>query len=71
MTLSVTVERFFAIVHPLRRVSLTTFLILSSVVGSIVYNIPRFFELHRFHVNVTNDGNQTEIVRKPFSQLNI
>ena len=43
-TLSVTVERFFAIVYPLKRIRRTRFLIYSSVIGAIMYNIPRFFE---------------------------
>ena len=44
LTLSVTVERFFAIVYPLKRIRRTRFLIYSSVIGTIIYNIPRFFE---------------------------
>ena len=44
LTLSVTVERFFAIVHPLKRIKRTRFLIYSSVMASVAYNIPRFFE---------------------------
>ena len=43
-TLSVTVERFFAIVYPLKRIRRTRFLIYSSVIGAIIYNVPRFFE---------------------------
>ena len=45
MTLSVTLERFFAVVYPLKRIRLKVVLITASVVGSILYNIPRFFEL--------------------------
>ena len=45
MTLSVTLERFFAVVYPLKRLRLKVVLISASVVGSILYNIPRFFEL--------------------------
>jgi hypothetical protein len=45
MTLSVTLERFFAVVYPLKRIRLKAVLITASVVGSILYNIPRFFEL--------------------------
>ena len=43
-TLSVTVERFFAIVYPLKRIRRTRFLIYSSIIVAIIYNIPRFFE---------------------------
>ena len=45
LTLSVTLERFFAVVYPLKRLRLKVVLISASVVGSILYNIPRFFEL--------------------------
>ena len=55
LTLSVTVERFFAIVYPLKRIRRTRFLIYSSVIGSIAYNIPRFFEFKTNYVNVTEN----------------
>jgi|FrelakmetLWP11LW_1041352.scaffolds.fasta_scaffold301229_1 hypothetical protein len=50
MTLSVTLERFFAVVYPLKRLRLKVVLISASVVGSILYNIPRFFELKTIDV---------------------
>merc|ERR1712223_907851 len=55
LTLSVTVERFFAIVYPLKRIRRTRFLIYSSVIGAIAYNIPRFFEFKTNYVNVTEN----------------
>jgi hypothetical protein len=45
MTLSVTLERFFAIAYPLKKLDLKRPLILLSIFGSIFYNLPRFFEL--------------------------
>ncbi len=45
MTLSVTVERFFAVAYPLEEKNLKMALIVFSVSGSVLYNLPRFFEL--------------------------
>ena len=45
ITLSVTIERFFAITYPLKKLNLKRWLILSSVSGAVLYNLPRFFEL--------------------------
>jgi len=59
MTLSVTIERFFAIVYPLRRRSLTGPLIIASCIFSVVYNLPRFAEFEMTHINVTDHLNQT------------
>ena len=59
MTLSVTIERFFAIVYPLRRTSLTSPLIVGSIVFSMLYNIPRFMEFEMTHRNYTDTQNQT------------
>ena len=55
LTLSVTVERFFAIVYPLKRLRRTRFLIYTSTVGTIVYNVPRFFEFKTNYVHVVKD----------------
>ncbi len=44
MTLSVTVERFAAILYPLKRLRLKTPLIVCSTLFTLAYNIPRFFE---------------------------
>ena len=45
-TLSVTLERFFAIVFPFKDVDvLKKWLIPSTVVFTVIYNIPKFFEV--------------------------
>ena len=47
-TVSVTLERFFAIVFPFKDVNrLKKFLIPSTVVFTIIYNIPKFFEVRQ------------------------
>ena len=56
LTLSVTVERFFAIVYPLKRLRRTRFLIYTSTVGTIAYNVPRFFEFKTNYVHVVRDN---------------
>ena len=58
LTLSVTVERFFAIVYPLKRIRRTRFLIYSSVIWAIAYNVPRFFEFQTNYIQI-NEGNET------------
>ena len=45
ITLSVTIERFFAITYPLKKLDLKRWLIFCSVSGAVLYNLPRFFEL--------------------------
>ena len=59
MTLSVTLERFFAILYPLKRMYLKTTLLIFSVVFSVVYNIPRFLEFETVVGNSTNEDNST------------
>ena len=49
ITLSVTIERFFAITYPLKKLDLKRWLIFSSVSGAVLYNLPRFFELRYAH----------------------
>ncbi len=44
---SVTIERYFAIVHPLKQFSFKKFLLVISTVCAILYNIPKFFELEK------------------------
>ena len=63
LTLSVTVERFFAIVYPLKRIRRTRFLIYSSVIGAIAYNIPRFLEFKTNYIKI-DEGNETFEVRE-------
>ena len=54
-TLSVSVERFIAIIYPLRTIKRTFFLITTSLTFTIIYNIPRFFEFETtpVYLNVT------------------
>lgn len=47
VTMSVTIERYFAIVHPLKHFSGKKFLLMISTIASILYNIPKFYELER------------------------
>ena len=48
-TLSVTLERFFAIVFPFKDVDVVKrWLIPSTVIFTIVYNVPKFFEVNHF-----------------------
>ena len=51
-TLSVTLERFFAIVFPFKDVDVVKrWLIPSTVIFTFVYNIPKFFEVQNFWQN--------------------
>jgi hypothetical protein len=47
ITVSVTIERYFAIVHPLKHFSGKRFLLVIPIVSSVLYNIPKFYELER------------------------
>lgn len=63
LTLTVTLERYVAVCHPLRARSLCTYgrariYVLLIVVFAVLYNLPRFFEVERVvatvpHSNVT------------------
>ena len=44
VTVSVTIERYFAIVHPLKHFRGKKYLLLIPSVMAFVYNIPKFFE---------------------------
>ena len=46
LTLSVTIERYFAIVHPLRHVGWKRILAPLSIMFAVAYNVPRFFEFY-------------------------
>ena len=52
VTMSVTIERYYAIVHPLKHFSKKRYLLLISILATIVYNIPRFFEYQRVQVKI-------------------
>ena len=53
VTMSVTIERYFAIVHPLKHFSGKKFLLISPIALTIIYNVPKFFELERGEVSRT------------------
>ena len=58
MTMSITVERYFAIVHPLKDfIALKKYLLPATITFSLIYNIPKVF-----HTNFVN-------VRHPKSKL--
>ena len=44
VTVSVTIERYFAVVHPLKHFRGKKYLIYVASVCAVVYNIPKFFE---------------------------
>ena len=67
MTLSVTLERFFAILYPLKRMYLKTTLLIFSVVFSVVYNIPRFLEFETVVGNRTNEEDNSTISNETVS----
>ncbi len=53
--MSVTLERYFAIVRPLSPFKFKRLLIPVSVTFAILYNVPRFFELERYEFTYTNE----------------
>ena len=53
VTMSVTIERYFAIVHPLKHFSGKRFLLVVPIVTTMLYNIPKFFEFKRSEVSTT------------------
>ena len=55
-TLSVVVERFIAIKYPLKTIRRSRFLIIISLVSSIIYNIPRFFEFETVYPSNSNES---------------
>ena len=52
VTMSVTIERYFAIVHPLRVFKLKRYLLPTPIVATFLYNIPKFLELERSDVSI-------------------
>ena len=59
-TLSVAVDRFYAIKYPLKMIERSHYLILLSVLISFSYNVPRFFEFETFYPdNLSDDSNMT------------
>ncbi len=61
MTLSVTVERFFAISYPLERKNLKNGLIVFSVSAAALYNLPRFFELEKVEVEFYDEATKQNL----------
>ena len=55
LTMSVTLERYFAIVRPLASFRIKRCLIPISITFAGLYNIPRFFELERYNFTYTNE----------------
>ena len=45
LTLCVTLERYVSVCKPFYRIKLKKFLMPSSIMFAIVYNIPKFFEM--------------------------
>ena len=72
LTVAVTVERWFAVCHPLMaRTTNTTSKARKSILlvnlGSIVYNIPRFFEYRYNKVGLLFSGNNSREISLFFS----
>ena len=59
---SVTIERYFAIVHPLKHFSAKKFLLLASVVAALLYNVPKFYEFEKKVGAVRSAGDREEEV---------
>jgi len=55
-TLSVAMDRFYVIKHPLIVHERATFLVSSCVVFSVLYNIPRFFEFQTIYLEVMDNS---------------
>ncbi|XP_059095091.1 uncharacterized protein LOC131889889 [Tigriopus californicus] len=55
ITMSVTLERFFAVVHPLKKFGAKKFLLPGTAVFSLVYNLPKFFEMETYVWPYTNE----------------
>ena len=57
-TLLVTIERFVAVVYPLKRMTKSTSvsLIHCSILIAIIYNVPRFFEFHTITLEETQNS---------------
>ena len=69
MTMSITVERYFAIVHPLKDfIALKKYLLPATITFSLVYNIPKVFNTN--FVNVRHPKNMSPDIIN-ISQQNI
>ena len=61
VTMSVTIERYFAIVHPLRVFNQKKLLLPTPIFCTLLYNIPKFFELERSEVSTTDSFQSIKI----------
>ncbi|TRY73600.1 hypothetical protein TCAL_08729 [Tigriopus californicus] len=67
VTLSVNFERFYAIVFPLKHFGCKRYLLPASILLTVVYNIPKFFEMELHQDKETNMSSiqTTELRRNP------
>ena len=71
-TLMVTIERFIAVVYPLKKIQANGKLLLLCFFGSVVYNIPRFLEYEMRPITLNEDLQQlTHLTNSSFSGSNI
>ena len=64
VTLSVTIERFFAIPHPLKKLNLKKILILASINSSLLYNVPILFKLGVSRVELKDPYTGDDLILK-------
>ena len=64
VTMSVTIERYYAIVHPLKHFTKKRYLLLISILATVVYNIPRFFEYQLIQVKTCATRNSNSVNRR-------
>ena len=55
LTLCVTLERYYSVCHPMSPLRCKRHLLPASIVFSIVYNLPKFFEIHHSFVAVEHE----------------
>ena len=55
LTLCVTLERYYSVCHPMSPLRCKRHLLPASIVFAIIYNLPKFFEIHHSFVAVEQD----------------
>ena len=70
-TLMVTIERFVAVWCPLKRLKSTKTLLSISIIGSLIYNIPRFLEFESTTEYVSKDKSQILLDQSEFDNANM
>ena len=70
-TLMVTIERFVAVWCPLKRLKSTKTLLSISIIGSLIYNIPRFLEFESTTEYFDQDQPQIILYKSNFDMPNI